>query len=200
MVTTAIPTVETAIETAIATPVVDANKSHLAVISLEEFLENPPDRAEWINNQIITKAEMTAKTGRIQAKLARYWGNYKDSGGLGGEVYTETACRTVGRVRCPDVAYLPPDQVAEFGDFKVLPHSFSLIAEVISPTDIAEEVFTKVREYLESNGQEIWLLFPESQWLMIITAASQQLFGMDDTITSPLVLPGLTVVVGELMG
>ncbi|QZZ22303.1 Uma2 family endonuclease [Leptothermofonsia sichuanensis E412] len=80
------------------------------IVSLEAFLENPLERAEWVDGQLIEKSEMTAKTGRIQAKLARYWGNYKDSSGQGGEVYTETACRTVGRVRCPDVAYLPPDR------------------------------------------------------------------------------------------
>lgn len=96
-------------------------------ISLETFLENPLERTEWVDGQLIEKSEMTAKTGRIQAKLARYWGNYKDSSDQGGEVYTETACRTVGRVRCPDVAYLPPEQVQQFGDFKVLPQSFSLM-------------------------------------------------------------------------
>jgi Uma2 family endonuclease len=168
-------------------------------MSLEAFLDNPPDRAEWIDNQIVTKSETTAKTGRIQAKLARYWGNYKDSSGQGGEVYTETACRTVGPVRCPDVAYLPADLVTQLGDFKVLPHSFPLIAEVISPTDAAEEVFTKVREYLDANGQEIWLIFPESRWLMIITVDSQRLLGVYETAATQTVLPGFSVSVGELI-
>jgi Uma2 family endonuclease len=168
-------------------------------LSLEAFLDNPPDRFEWVDEKLIKKPEMTAKTGRIQAKLARYWGNYKDSSGQGGEVYTETACRTVGRVRCPDVAYLPPALVAQFGDFKVLPHSFSLIAEIISPTDEAEEVFTKVREYLESNAEEVWLIFPESRWLMIITANSQHLLNETQTATTQKVLSGFSIVVGELM-
>lgn len=168
-------------------------------LSLEAFLENPPERFEWVNERLVEKPEMTAKTGRIQAKLARYWGNYKDSSGQGGEVYTETACRTIGRVRCPDVSYLPPDLVSQFGDFKVLPQSFPLVAEIISPTDEAEEVFTKVREYLESNGQEVWLIFPESQWLMIVAAQAQSLLNRDATAVTQLVLPGFSVSVGELI-
>ncbi|MEP0885988.1 hypothetical protein [Microcoleus sp. FACHB-SPT15] len=32
---------------------------------------------------------MTAKHSRVQAKLARYWGNYKDDRSLGGDVYTK---------------------------------------------------------------------------------------------------------------
>lgn len=168
-------------------------------IPLEAFLANPLERSEWVNGSLVEKPEMTAKTGRIQARLAYYWRSYLISSGQGGEVYTETACRTVERVRCPDVAYLTPDLVEQFGDFKVLPQSFSLIAEIISPTDEAEEVFTKVREYLESSAQEIWLIFPESQWLMVITAASQQLLGITETATTKLALPGFSVAVGELI-
>jgi Uma2 family endonuclease len=136
-------------------------------ISLEAFMENPLDRMEWVNGNLVTKGDMNAKTGRIQARLARYWGNYQESSGQGGEVYTETPCRTSGRVRCPDVAYLPPELVTQYGDFKVLPRSFPLIAEVISPTDEAEEVFMKVREYLASGCEEVWLIFPESQWVLV---------------------------------
>jgi hypothetical protein len=44
-----------------------------------------------------------------------------------------------------------------------------LIAEVVSPTDTAEAVLLKVREYLESEGQEIWLVFPGSQWVFVVT-------------------------------
>jgi Uma2 family endonuclease len=168
-------------------------------LSLEAFLENPPERFEWVNEKLVEKPEMTAKTGRIQARLAYYWRSHMISSGQSGEVYTETACRTIGRVRCPDVAYLPPELVHQFGDFKVLPHSFSLIAEIISPTDEAEEVFTKVREYLESNAQEIWLIFPESRWLMVITSDFQQLFSETATVATKQVLHGFSISVGELI-
>ena len=173
--------------------------STLERTSLEMFLENPPEHSEWVDGKLVQKSEMTAKTGRIQAKLAYYWRSHIVSSGQGGEVYTETACRTVGRIRCPDVAYLAPELVTQFGDFKVLPHSFSLIAEIISPNDLAEEVFTKVREYLESNAQEVWLIFPESRWLMIMTTESQQLLQEDQNATTIKALPGFSIAVDELI-
>ncbi|PSB19523.1 Uma2 family endonuclease [Phormidesmis priestleyi ULC007] len=173
--------------------------SNAPAVSLEEFLANPRDRTEWVNGNLIKKQDMTAKTGRIQARLARYWGNYADSSGQGGEVYTETSCRTVGRTRCPDVAYLTPDLVAQYGDFKVLPRSFSLLAEVISPNDEAEEVFTKVREYLASECEEVWLVFPDSQWVLIITSQRQELRGLEDIATTHNVLSGFSVAVKELI-
>lgn len=41
-----------------------------AAISLEEFINAPHDRTEWVNRQLIEKKETTVKTGRIQANLA----------------------------------------------------------------------------------------------------------------------------------
>lgn len=105
----------------------------------------------------------------------------------------------VGQVRCPDVTYLGPEQVDEYGDFKVLPQSFPLVAEVVSLTDEAEEVFTKVREYLESEGREVWLIFPDSRWVIVITRDQQRLLGPGDVASTQQVLPGFTVPVSELI-
>jgi len=168
-------------------------------ISLEAFLENPIDHTEWIDGQLLEKNAMTAKTARIQARLARFWGNYADSSGIGGEVYVEGGCRTIDRVRCPDVAYLSAALVAQHGDFKVLPHSFLLIAEIISSTDQAEEVFTKVREYLASQCQEVWLVFPESQYVLVITAENQVLKSLGETVNTRKVLQGFSIYVDDLL-
>lgn len=168
-------------------------------MSLEEFLDQPCDRMEWVDGHLIEKKGMTAKTGRIQARLAFYWRNHLILSGQGGEVYVETACRTVGRARCPDVSYLTPELVCQFGDFKVLPQSFLLIAEIISPTDEAEEVFTKVGEYLQSGCQEVWLIFPESQWILVITPQQQRLFSIHDTVSTQAVLSGFTIAVQDLI-
>lgn len=131
--------------------------------SLEDFLQNPPDRMEWVDGQLVETNGITLKHGRIQAKLATYWGNYKGDRTLGGEVYLGAPCRTNKQVRRPDVAYLKPELLTQYGDSKVLPQSFPLIAEIISPTDLAEDVFAKANEYLESGCQEVWLVLPESQ-------------------------------------
>lgn len=169
------------------------------VFTLEDYMLNPPDNTEWVDGELVEKNGMTAKHSRIQARLARYWGNFMNSSQQGGEVYTEANCRTVERGRCPDVAYLTPDLVAQFGEFTVLPQSFPLIAEIISPTDKAEEVFTKVKEYLDSGCQEIWLVFPESQWVLVITKQQQKLFTLGDIVNTQIMLQSFSVAVDELL-
>jgi Uma2 family endonuclease len=179
--------------------ITDQSQLTFPQVSLQGFLDHPLDHFEWVEDQLQEKQAMTAKTGRVQARLTRYWGSYKEPSGQGGEVYTETHCRTVNRVRCPDVAYLPPEMVTQYGDFKVLPQSFPLIAEVVSPTDPAEEVFTKVREYLASSCLEVWLVFPDSQWVMVITAQQQKLFTMTDSASTVAILTGFTIAVADLL-
>ena len=170
------------------------------VFTLEDYMLNPPDNTEWVDGQLVEKNGMTAKHSRIQAKLSYYWRNHMNSSNQGGEVYVEVNCRTVGRGRCPDVAYLTPELLVQYGDnFTVLPQSFPLIAEIISPTDKAEEVFAKVKEYLDSGCQEIWLVFPESQWVLVITKQQQKLFNLGDTVSTEIMLPGFSVAVDELL-
>ncbi|HAA32207.1 MAG TPA: hypothetical protein DCE56_36550 [Cyanobacteria bacterium UBA8553] len=169
------------------------------ILSLEEYLLHPPDNTEWVDGQVVEKQGRTAKHSRVQARLARYWGNYKDDSSHGGEVYTEAACRTVGRSRRPDISYLRPEFVTQFGDFTVLPQSFLLIAEVASPEDSAEELFAKAREYLQSGCQEVWLLFPESQLVLINAQQRWLLFNPCDVVTTQTVLPGFNVPVNELL-
>ncbi|MEG4560552.1 MULTISPECIES: Uma2 family endonuclease [unclassified Microcoleus] len=168
-------------------------------VSLEDFIASPTDDMEWVDGQIVEKNGMTAKHSRIQSRLDRSWGNYKDSSGQGGEVYVEVPCRTDRRVRRPDVAYLTAELVAQFGDVPTLPQSPPLIAEIVSPTDIAEEIFLKAQEYLDSGCLEAWIVFPESRWILIMTQTQKLTFNLGSTVSTQLVLPGFSVAVDELL-
>ena len=169
-------------------------------ISLEDFIASPPDDMEWVDGQIAQKNGMTVKHSRIQSRLDHSWRSYKNSSGQGGEVYTEVPCRTNLRVRRPDVAYLTPELVAQFGDVPTLPQSPLLVAEIVSPTDIAEDVFLKAQEYLNSSCLEVWIVFPESRWIMVMTQTQKLAFNSGDIISTQLVLPGFSVAVDELLG
>lgn len=171
----------------------------LKILSLKDWIENPLDDTEWVNGELVEKNGMTLKHGQIQSKLARYWGNYKDSSGLGGEVYTEVPCRTNKQGRRPDVAYLTPDLVSQYGSSKVLPQSFPLSAEIVSPTDYAEEVIARSSEYLQSCGEEVWLIYPENRWIIIVTKQSRQIFTDGETISTQKILPGFSIAINDLL-
>ncbi|WP_414622597.1 Uma2 family endonuclease [Calothrix sp. CCY 0018] len=167
--------------------------------SLEDFTINPPEKTEWVDGQLIEKADMTLRHGKIQLRLGRYWQDYKDSSGQGGEVYTDVPCRTNQQGRSPDVAYLTPELVAQFGDVATLPQSFPLSAEIVSPTDLAENVLLKAQEYLESGGEEVWLVYPESRWVMVIIENQGLMFKSGQIVSTQKVLKGFSVAVDDLL-
>jgi Uma2 family endonuclease len=182
------------------------------ILSLEDWMANPPEHTEWVDGKLvekypyfegdeklIEKSGMTLKHSRIQSRLARHWGNYLESSRQGGEVYTDVLCRTNKQGRFPDIAYLIPELLAQFGNSNVLPQSFPLIAEIISPTDVAEEVFGKANEYLQSGCQEVWLVLPESQWIVVITQQQRLLFTTGEVISTQSILQGFSMAVDQLL-
>ncbi|MEZ2248158.1 Uma2 family endonuclease [Microcoleus sp.] len=169
------------------------------VISLEDFLVKPADRMEWVDGNLVEKTGMTFKHGLAQVKLARFWGNYKDSSGQGGEVITEVLCRTAKQGRRPDVAYITPELLPQSGNFTAFFQSFPLIAEVASPEDSGEELFAKAQEYLASGCLEVWLLFPEARLVFVNAGNNWQLFNGDEVVNTQRVLAGFSVAVSELL-
>lgn len=162
-------------------------------------MENPPVSTEWVDGELIEKNGITLKHSRIQSKLSFSWRSYMNSSGQGGEVYTEVPCRTNKQGRSPDVAYLTPELVAQYGEAKVLPQSFSLSAEIVSPRDLAEDVIAKAQEYWHSGGEEVWLVFPESHWIIVVTQTQRIGFISGEIISTQVVLPGFSVAVDELL-
>ena len=75
----------------------------------EDWIQNPPEKKEWVDGKLLEKNGMTLKHSRIQAKLATYWRNYLNSNQQQGEVYTDVPCRTNKQGCYPDVAYLTPE-------------------------------------------------------------------------------------------
>ena len=167
--------------------------------TIEEFTAHPPNQIEWVDGQLVEKNGVTLKHGKIQLNLGCAWANYMISSKHGGEVYISPPCRTNRQIRRPDVAYLTPELVAQFGNLATLPQSFPLIAEIISPTDIAEDVFLKAQEYLASSCQEVWLVFPESRLIFVITQHQIFTFRSGDTATTQQILLGFGIEVDRLL-
>ena len=166
--------------------------------TLEKFTE-PPDNMEWVDGQLVEKNGVTLKHGKIQSRLGCAWANYRNFSKQGGEFYISPPCCTNQNIRRPDVAYLTPELVAQFGNLATLPQSFPLIAEIVSPTDIAEDVFLKAQEYLESSCQEVWLVFPESRLIFVMTQNQILTFRSGDTASTQQILIGFSIEVDRLL-
>jgi Uma2 family endonuclease len=167
--------------------------------TLEDFMQNPPEGMEWVDGTLVEKTGMTVRHGTLQSRLSRYWGNHKDAQKLGGEVVTETACQTLKQARRPDVAYMTPELVTQYGQAGVVPQSFPLVAEIASPDDSAERLFAKAIEYLESGCEEVWLVFPEARLILVkLKEKPWDLFVPGQAIATQTILQGFSIAVDEL--
>jgi Uma2 family endonuclease len=88
----------------------------------------------------------------------------------------------------------------QYGEPDVLPQSFPLSAEIVSPTDIAEQVLLKAEEYLQFGGEEVWLIFPESRLITIVTQNQILTLRMGQVVRTQVVLEGFSLLVDDLLG
>ncbi len=178
-------------------------------VSLEEFIQNPPENSEWVNEQIIEKQNMGFLHAKLQIRLGVLLSMFLEMNHLQGVVCSELLCRTLKQARKPDVAYMSAKQVEVYGndDFITLPECFPLVIEIASPRDIVEDIFSKAEEYLQAGAEEVWLIFPRNRLIIIATLELLEeksevkwlLSANNQQACSPKVLSGFSVNINELL-
>ncbi len=142
-------------------------------ISKEQFLleySNKEDgyKYEW-NDGIVEKTKaMNQQQTTLYLLLNRlffYTEALKNGGGLSCETEMDT---TAVQYRRPDITFFTGEQIARMkkGEKQVAPW----LAEVISPTDRAEDIYAKLLEYFSAGVQVVWHIFPHTQQVYVYTS------------------------------
>lgn len=168
-----------------------------------------PDEAlyEIVDGQVMEIPSMSAYAGRLASRLSFQMMLAAEAGRLG-EVVVETLFRIPlnedrSRNRRPDVAFVSSDR---WPTGKPLPPSDAawdvvpdLAVEVVSPTDLFEDVIGKVAEYFRAGVRLVWVVLPiprqvyvyESPTLVRIVTDAEALDGRP-------VLPGFLLPLANL--
>ena len=128
---------------------------------------------EWRNGLVEPAGNwMKAKERFIVANLTRRFSAtsvYKNDA----ELIPETDCYLpeIDTIRIPDLAFFTREEIraARDGD-EPIP---KWVIEIISPTDRAFQLETKVREYQDSGVELIWQIFPHTEEVRIYRGADQ---------------------------
>lgn len=108
--------------------------------------------------------------------------------------------RTPDIVRAPDIYFVRADRIPEDG----VPEAFwelapDLAVEVVSPSESAQDVREKVRDYLDAGTPLVWVAYPRTREVIAHTADGlARTHRGDDLLTNPDVLPGFSCPVQEL--
>ena len=75
-----------------------------------------------------------------------------------------------------------------------------LAIEVLSPSDTAEAMRCKMKQYFAAGARAVWLVYPESREVEVWESASGQarVQGEKDTLTQDSLLPGFSLAVNAI--
>jgi Uma2 family endonuclease len=103
--------------------------------------------------------------------------------------------------RRPDVAFVsytrwPASIVAREPAWNVVP---DLAVEIVSPTNLAEEIDSKVTDYFQSGVRLVWVFYPDAGRVYVYQSPTQvSILERPDALDGGEVLPGFRLPIGQL--
>lgn len=103
--------------------------------------------------------------------------------------------------RRPDVAFVsyarwPEPVVARTNAWNVVP---DLAVEIVSPSNLAEEIDGKITDYFQSDVRLVWVVYPESGRAYVYQSRTQvTVLERADTLDGGEVLPGFRLPIAQL--
>ncbi len=160
---------------------------------------------EIVDGEIQEKPRMGAGEALIATKLTVCLGSSPTSQTVG-RVAVETLFRLSpeGPQRRPDVAFVsferwPKGQPVLFENaWDVVP---DLAVEIISRTNLADEIPTRVREYFEAGVRRVWIAFPRERLVYEYDVPTKiHVLMATDALDGGPVVPGFRLPLAELFG
>jgi Uma2 family endonuclease len=141
--------------------------------------------------------------GHLSNEISWRLTEYARRNDLGQVFGAETGFR-IGRrpdtVLAPDASFIRKDRVQAIGIPKeFFPEAPTLVVEVVSPSDTAEEVDEKMRRWISAGVELGWVIFPRGRNVHVYRAGSDiRVLQQADILEGEQVLPGFKCSVAEL--
>src|SRR5437763_12936744 len=173
------------------------------LITAEEFAHMPgSEHMELIRGEVRVSMPPSKEHGAVAlavGTLLRLWAKQ----GAGGEAGVEAGfvlAHDPDIVRGTDVYYVIANRIPSDNKssafWTIAP---DLAVEVVSPSETADEIRDKVRDFLAAGTPLVWTVYPRTQEIIIHTPDGlARTYSAEDTIEYPEVLPGFSCKVAEL--
>jgi Uma2 family endonuclease len=159
---------------------------------------------EVVDNQILELPPMSARETYLASTLLRILGTFAWTAGLG-RVTAEMLHLIIpakNLQRRPDLSFVsfkrwPRDRrVPTTSAWDVVPN---LAIEVVSPTNTANGVMEKTKEYFEAGVERVWVIYPEfAEIYDYDSPTSVQIVARYQTLDGGKLLPGLQLPLADL--
>jgi Uma2 family endonuclease len=107
----------------------------------------------------------------------------------------------VRNMRVPDGSFVRKGRLPKDFDLSLpFPGAPYLAIEVMSPSDTADELMSRIRDYFQYGTEQVWVMYPKQRELHQHVRGETviRVYGAEDILTAESLLPGFALVVGEL--
>lgn len=170
---------------------------------LRDMPDGPGKRFELVDGEVVEMPGAGALHTLIVFALARLLEDFVRQHDLGlvmpdGLAYILR--RDPDHLRIPDVSFVAWDRVPEEGILEgYWEGPPTLAVEIVSPNDRADDIHSRVQDYLEAGSAQVWVLWPRRSSISIYRpGADTRELGPDAQLDGGEVLPGFTVRVSDL--
>jgi Uma2 family endonuclease len=175
-------------------------------MTADELLRLPTgmgERYELVSGDLKIMSPAGSRHGRIAMRIGSRLEQIVQQHRLGATFGADTGfilSRNPDTVRAPDAAFVAAGRVPASG----LPEGFfagapDLAVEVISPSEAAAEVQSKVSEYFGAGSRLVWIIYPNTRQVVVFRSARESMIlGADDTLDGGDLLPSFACRVSDL--
>lgn len=173
----------------------------------------PRDEAfyEFIDGRWVETPTMSYFASLVASRLTKYLMIHVDHPSpCPGQVVFETLFRIpttgdAGRNRRPDIAFVSADRWPIDRPVSLRENAWDVVpdlaVEVVSPTDIAEDLLGKVREYFQAGVRLVWVVYPIQRCIHVYEAWDRiRVVTEADALDGGEVLPGFRRPLDRLFG
>ena len=166
-------------------------------LTIEQFDQLPDIEGilyELNEGEIVTMTTPMPRHNLVRDNVARLLGNFVEARKLG-RVFVENGYQlSRDTVRIPDVSFVPSDKMRDLDLDKRIQRAPALAVEVVSPTDLAQDLKHKVKQYLAAGAKAVWVFYPKTREVEVFRSNGESYVrGEHETLEDPDILPGFSL-------
>jgi len=160
-------------------------------------------RSELVQGEVVRMSPAGGEHGVVAMRIGSRLLVFVEAHDLGVVCAAETGflvARNPDTVRAPDVAFVSKERMGDGRPPKKFwPFAPDLAVEVVSPSETAESIQERVREWFAAGARAVWLLYPSLSAVHVYCSPTDvRILQKGDILSREDVLPGFTCAVGDL--